>query len=212
MKGGAFVAALEKEKTELSRILHKIGAIKFGTFKLTSGRTSPYYIDLRIVPSFPDAFQRVCDLYIKLAEQELGASSFDRIAGIPTAGIPFASIIAYHMKKPFLYIRPKAKLHGRERRIEGIIMPGNRVLLVDDLITTGLSLMKATKAIRAEGGVVTDAVVLVDREEGGEAKLEKDNIKLHYLLTAREAATKLYELGVIEEDQFKTIVKQTRKK
>jgi len=206
------VAALEKEKTELSRILHKIGAIKFGTFKLTSGRTSPYYIDLRIVPSFPDAFQRVCDLYIKLAEQELGSNSFDRIAGIPTAGIPFASIIAYHMKKPFLYIRPTAKLHGRERRIEGIIMPGNRVLLVDDLITTGLSLMKAAKAIRAEGGVITDALVLLDREEGGEARLQKDSIKLHYLLTAREAATKLYELGVIEEDQFKTIVKQTRKK
>jgi len=206
------LASLEKEKTELSRILHKIGAIKFGTFKLTSGRISPYYIDLRIVPSFPDAFKRVCDIYVKLVETELGAQNFDRIAGIPTAGIPFASLIAYQMKKPFLYIRPKAKLHGRERRIEGIIMPGNRVLLVDDLITTGLSLMKAAKAIRAEGGVITDALVLLDREEGGEARLQKDSIKLHYLLTAREAATKLYELGVIEEDQFKTIVKQTRKK
>jgi len=206
------VASWEKEKTELSRILHKIGAIKFGTFKLTSGRTSPYYIDLRIVPSFPDAFQRVCDLYIKLAEQELGAGNFDRIAGIPTAGIPFASLIAYHMKKPFLYIRPRARLHGRERRIEGIIMPGNRVLLVDDLITTGLSLTKAAKAIRAEGGVITDALVLLDREESGEERLRRDNIRLHYLLTAREAAGKLYELGAIEEDQFKTIVKQTRKK
>ncbi len=204
--------SFEREKVELCRLLHRIGAIKFGTFKLTSGRTSPYYIDLRIVPSFPDAFQRVCNLYVKLAEQELGAGSFDRIAGIPTAGIPFASIIAYHMKKPFLYIRPRAKLHGRERRIEGIIMPGNRVLLVDDLITTGLSLTRAAKAIRAEGGVVSDALVLLDREESGEERLKKDNIKLHYLLTAREAATKLYELGVIEEDQFKTIVKQTRKK
>ncbi len=204
--------SFEREKAELCRLLHRIGAIKFGTFKLTSGRTSPYYIDLRIVPSFPDAFQRVCNLYVKLAEQELGAGSFDRIAGIPTAGIPFASIIAYHMKKPFLYIRPRAKLHGRERRIEGIIMPGNRVLLVDDLITTGLSLTRAAKAIRAEGGVVADALVLLDREESGEERLKKDNIKLHYLLTAREAATKLYELGVIEEDQFKTIVRQTRKK
>ncbi len=204
--------SFEREKAELCRLLHRIGAIKFGTFKLTSGRTSPYYIDLRIVPSFPDAFQRVCNLYVKLAEQELGAGSFDRIAGIPTAGIPFASIIAYHMKKPFLYIRPRAKLHGRERRIEGIIMPGNRVLLVDDLITTGLSLTKAAKAIRAEGGVVSDALVLLDREEGGEERLKKDLIKLHYLLTAREAAAKLYELGIIEEDQFKTIVKQTRKK
>jgi len=206
------LTSLEKEKTELSRILHKIGAIKFGTFKLTSGRTSPYYIDLRIVPSFPEAFERVCDIYVKLAETELGAQNFDRIAGIPTAGIPFASLIAYHVKKPFFYIRPKAKLHGRGRRIEGILMPGNRVLLVDDLITTGLSLRKAANAIRAEGGVVSDALILLDREEGGRERLKKDNITLHYLLTAREAANRLYELGAIEEDQLKTILKQAKKK
>jgi len=206
------LSSLEKEKAELSRILNRIGAIKFGAFKLTSGRTSPYYIDLRIVPSFPEAFHRVCDLYVKLIEKNLGADSFDRIAGIPTAGIPFASVIAFHLKKPFLYIRPKVKLHGRERRIEGIIMPGNRVLLVDDLVTTGLSLKKSAKAIRAEGGLVTDAVVLLDREERGKQRLVRDNIKLHYLLTASEAANKLYELGAIEEEQLKTILKQTKKK
>jgi len=204
--------SLEKEKSELSQILNRIGAIKFGTFKLTSGRISPYYIDLRIIPSFPDAFQKVCDLYIKLLEKDLGVENFDRIAGIPTAGMPFASVIAYHLKKPFIYIRSKVKLHGRERRIEGVIMPGNRVLLVDDLVTTGLSLKKAAKNIRAEGGVVSDALVMLDREEGGKERLLKDNIKLHYLLTASEAATKLYELGTIEEDQLKTILKQTKKK
>ena len=204
--------SLEKEKSELSQILNRIGAIKFGTFKLTSGRISPYYIDLRIIPSFPDAFQKVCDLYIKLLEKDLGVENFDRIAGIPTAGMPFASVIAYHLKKPFIYIRSKVKLHGRERRIEGVIMPGNRVLLVDDLVTTGLSLRKAAKNIRAEGGLVSDALVMLDREEGGKERLLKDNIKLHYLLTASEAATKLYELGTIEEDQLKTILKQTKKK
>ena len=204
--------SLEKEKSELSQILNRIGAIKFGTFKLTSGRVSPYYIDLRIIPSFPDAFQKVCDLYIKLLEKDLGVENFDRIAGIPTAGMPFASVIAYHLKKPFIYIRSKVKLHGRERRIEGVIMPGNRVLLVDDLVTTGLSLRKAAKNMRAEGGVVSDALVMLDREEGGKERLLKDNIKLHYLLTASEAATKLYELGTIEEDQLKTILKQTKKK
>jgi len=204
--------SFEKEKAELSRILNRIGAIKFGAFKLTSGRTSPYYIDLRIVPSFPEAFQRVCDLYIKLIEKELGNENFERIAGIPTAGMSFASVIAYHLKKPFLYIRPRVRLHGRQRLIEGILMPGNRVLLVDDLITTGLSLKKAAKAIRTEGGVVTDTVVLLDREEGGKERLARDNVKMHYLLTASEAAKKLYELGAIEEEQLKTILKQTKKK
>lgn len=206
------MSSWENEKTELSQILNRIGAIKFGTFKLTSGRTSPYYIDLRLVPSYPEAFKRVCDLYIRLIEKEVGAEGFDRIAGIPTAGMPFASMVAYNLKKPFLYIRPKVKLHGRERRIEGIIMPGNRVLLVDDLITTGVSLRKAAEAIRAEGGLVTDALVLLDREEGGKQRLKKDNINLHYLLTASETANKLYELGTIEEEQLKTILKQTKRK
>jgi len=207
--------ALEKEmeemKTELCRVLHKIGALKFGVFKLTSGRTSPYYIDLRIVPSFPDAFRRVCDLYTILARADLGIDSFERVAGIPTAGMPFASLVAYQLGKPFLYIRQQAKLHGRERRIEGILMPGDRVLLIDDLITTGRSLRKAAKAIRAEGGIVNHALVLLDREEGGKQKLAEDNIKLHYLLTASEAAKKLYETGALDDEQLKTILKQVKR-
>jgi len=203
---------MEEMKTELCRVLHKIGALKFGVFKLTSGRTSPYYIDLRIVPSFPDAFRKVCDLYILLAKTDLGMDSFERLAGIPTAGIPFASFVAYQLQKPFLYIRQRARLHGRERRIEGIIMPGDRVLLVDDLITTGHSLRKAAKAIRAEGGIVNNALVLLDREEGGKQRLTEDNISLHYLLTASEAAKKLYEAGAIDDEQLKTILKQVKKK
>jgi len=208
--------SLEKEKetmkAELCRVLNKIGALKFGTFKLTSGRVSPYYIDLRIVPSFPDAFQRICDLYVKLIKRDIGANSFDRITGIPTSGIPFASLTAYHLKKPFLYIRPHERLHGRERRVEGIVMPGDRVLLMDDLITSGGSLRRAAAAIRAEGGVVTEAVVLLDREEGGKENLAKDDVKLHYLLKASEAAEKLYEIGAITEDQLNIMLKQVKKK
>ena len=203
---------MEEMKTELCRVLHKIGALKFGVFKLTSGRTSPYYIDLRIVPSFPDAFNRVCDVYVKLIKKELGEEGFDRIAGIPTAGIPFASLIAYHLRKPFLYIRQRTRLHGRERGVEGIIMPGDRVLLVDDLITTGGSLRKAARAIRAEGGIVNNALVLLDREEGGKQRLAEDNISLHYLLTAGEAAKRLYEVGAIDDEQLRTILKQVKKK
>ena len=202
----------ETMKTELCRILHKIGALKFGTFKLTSGRTSPYYIDLRIVPSFPDAFRKISDLYTNLITMTVGAENFDRIAGVPTAGMAFAAIIAYNFKKPFLYTRPKTKTHGRERRVEGVLMPGNKVLLVDDLITTGKSLLQAVSAIRAEGGVVKDAVVLVNREEGGKEKLTKCDVTLHYLLDAGEAADKLYEIGAITEEQLTTIMKQMKKK
>jgi len=198
-------------KTDFCRILNKIGAIEFGIFKLTSGKVSPYYIDLRIIPSFPDAFKKACDLYVKLIETEIGRKNFDRIAGIPTAGISFASVVSYQLKKPFFYVRKEAKLHGRQRRIEGIIMPGDRILLLDDLVTTGKSLITTAKAIRAEGGVVNDAVVLLDREEGGMERLEKEGLKLHALMKASEAATELYEIGAIDENQYKIILKQIKR-
>ena len=201
----------EAMKAELCRILNKIGALEFGVFKLTTGRTSPYYIDLRIVPSFPDAFRIVCNLYMKLIRSEIGTESFDRIAGIPTAGIPFASFLAYKLRKPFLYTRPLKRLHGRERRVEGILMPGDRVLLIDDLVTTGRSLRRASEAIRAEGGVVSDAVVLLDREESGKERLTACEVTLHSLLSAGDAADGLCQMGALTEDQLKMIKKQAKK-
>ena len=197
---------------EICKILNKIGALQFGAFKLTSGKISPYYIDLRIVPSFPDAFQKITNSYVGFIKDEVGVKGFERVAGIPVAGIPFTSLIACNLKKPFLYIRKGVRLHGRQRRIEGILCPGDRVLLVDDLITSGLSLRKAAKAITAEGGIVTDAVVLLDRQEGGKANLAKDGIRLHALLGITEIANNLCETGAIDESQLKTILKQVRKK
>lgn len=201
----------EDVKAEICKILNKIGALKFGAFKLTSGKISPYYIDLRIIPSFPDAFQEICNLQAGFIKEEIGIRSFDRVAGIPIAGIPFASLIAYKLNKPFLYIRKGVRLHGRQRRVEGILTSGDRVLLIDDLITTGLSLIEAMKAIEAEGGVTTDAVVLLDREEKGREKLNKKGIKLHSLLKMSEIANRLYEIGAIDEVQLKTILKQIKK-
>ena len=204
--------SIESMKRQLCHILYKIGALKFGTFKLTSGKISPYYIDLRIVPSFPDAFHKICDLYVELIKNSVGTESFKRIAGIPTAGMPFASVVAYSLNKSFLYTRPAQRKHGRERRVEGILVSGDTVLPLDDLITSGKSLRKAVSAIRAEGGVINDAVVLIDREEGGRENLAKDKIKLHYLLKASEAAATLHDVGAITETELKTILKQRKEK
>ncbi|MEM2911735.1 MAG: orotate phosphoribosyltransferase [Candidatus Bathyarchaeia archaeon] len=202
---------VEAVKVEVCKILNKIGALQFGTFKLTSGKMSPYYIDLRIVPSFPDVFQKICGFYISFIKEKIGVEKFNRVAGIPVAGIPFASLIACNLNKPFLYVRKGVRLHGRQRRIEGVLNPGDHVLLIDDLITTGLSLRKAAKAITAEGGIVKDVVVLLDRQEGGGEKLEKSGIRLHALLNISEVAQMLYEIGAIDEEQLKTIQKQIKK-
>jgi len=199
-------------KVEICKILDRIGALKFGAFKLTSGKMSPYYIDLRIVPSFPDAFQKICDFTVKFVRSEIGIDNFERIVGVPIAGMPIASVVAFTLKKPFLYVRRGVRLHGRGRRIEGIIAPGNRVLLVDDLITTGLSFQKAARSITAEGGVVNDAVVLIDRQEGGQIRLERSGIRLHALLSVTEIVNTLHELGTIDEEQAKLILKQVKTK
>ena len=202
---------LHAKKAEMASILLKIDALKFGVFKLTSGKASPYYVDLRVVPSFPDAFTRICDFYAQAITSQIGLKTFDRIAGVPIAGIPFASQIAYNLKKPFLYIRKGLRRHGRQRRVEGILVSGDRVLLVDDLVTTGLTLRNAAEAVRAEGGVVEKAVAFMDREEGGREKLANNGIQLTTLLKISEVAKVLYDVGSLDEESFKTIMKQVEK-
>jgi orotate phosphoribosyltransferase len=163
------------------------------------------------VPSFPDAYRQICEFYSEYITSQIELKNFDRIAGVPLAGIPFASQIAYNLKKPFLYVRKGTRRHGRQRRVEGVLVSGDRVLLVDDLVTTGLNLKKAAEAIRAEGGVVKEALALLDREEGGKEKLEKSGIKIHTLLKMSEVADTLYEIGAIDEESLKTILKQIKK-
>jgi len=201
----------QNKKELMANILFKIDALKFGVHKLSNGKASPYYIDLRVIPSFPDAFHEICDSYDQYITAKTGLKNFDRIAAIPLAGIPFASQIAYNLKKPFLFVRKNVQLQGRERRVEGILASGDKVLLVDDLVTTGLTLGNAAEVVRAEGGVVTEAVVFLDREEGGREQLEKNGIKLQSLLKISEVANTLFEMGAIDKESLKTILKQVKK-
>ncbi len=198
-------------KERMANILFKVDAVKFGVFKLSSGKASPYYIDLRVIPSFPDAFHEICESYAQYITSQIGIKNFDRIAAIPIAGIPFASQIAYNLNKPFIYVRKGIHLSGRERRVEGVLASGDKVLLIDDLITTGISLKESADAVRAEGGVVSEAVVFMDREEGGKELLEKSRVKLHSVLIISEIAKKLYEMDAIDHESLKTILKQIKK-
>ena len=195
---------------EICQILKKTAALEFGTFKLPSGKVTPYYIDLRVIPSFPDAFHKISEIYVEAIRRKMGEESFDRVSGIPVAGMSFSVLIAFHLHKPFIYVRKNRRLRGRERRVEGVLMPGDRVLLIDDLVTTGLSLERAAEAIRAEGGVVTDAFVLLDREEGGRERLARNGVTLHSVLKMSNVAKRLYEMNVIGEEELKIILSQTR--
>ena len=195
-------------EAQLSRILMKTGATKFGLFKLSSGKLSPYYIDLRMIPGDPRGLQTVIEIYERMVRSKVGITSFDRIAGVPTAGIPYASILAYRLSKPFLYVRREAKAHGAERRVEGQLLPGDRVVLVDDLITTGKNTLQAAEAVRAEGGQVEDVIVLIDRQEGGPAALARAQLKLCAFTTVTKIARQLHQTEVIDDEQYKDILAQ----
>jgi orotate phosphoribosyltransferase len=197
---------------EICQVFKKTNAIEFGTFRLPNGKITPYYIDLRVIPSFPDAFVKVVEIFVDTVRSEINVDEFDRVAGIPTAGLPLSAITAYALRKPFLYIRQKQRLKGRERRVEGVIMPGDRVLLVDDLVTTGLTLKKSALAVRAEGGVVTDAFVLLDRDEGGRERLARIGINLHAAIEVKDVAQKLYEINAIGEEELKIMLSQVKQR
>jgi orotate phosphoribosyltransferase len=189
---------------EAALLLHRAQALLFGSFKLTSGLESPYYIDMRLIPSYPDLFERVCDAYCELIRAEV--AEFDRVAGVPTAGIPFATLVAYKLRKPLIYVRKQLKLHGQLKTVEGVLKLGERVLLLDDLVSTGDSALKTVRAVREAGGVVEDVVVLIDREQGGRELLAEEGVRLHALLKVTEAARILYEGGLLSREGYEVIL------
>jgi orotate phosphoribosyltransferase len=191
---------------EFCDILLRTGCIKFGTFQLSSGALSPYYVDLRLIPSDPEAFKRAIGFYTLTLERVI--KRFNRLVGIPTAGVPYAAVLAFNFAKPFLYLRKEPKDHGHRRRIEGIIFPGDNVVLLDDVITTGKNIMEAVDAIRAEGGVVKDAVVLLDRQQGGEVQLMKLGVRLRSYATITRVAKVLLKRGTIDDAQYREILLQ----
>jgi orotate phosphoribosyltransferase len=196
-----------RPEDDFAEILLRTGSLKFGTFKLASGILSSYYVDLRLLPGDPEAFHRAINFYLAVVEPRL-AKRIQRLAGIPTAGIAYAAVLAFNLSKPFLYVRKETKEHGRERRIEGLLQPGDKVLVLDDVVTTGKNIIEAVEAIRAEGGVVEDAAVLLDRQQGGETNLRRIGVKLHAFTTMRRIADRLARLGTIDDAQLKEILGQ----
>jgi orotate phosphoribosyltransferase len=169
-------------KEEIITLFKHYGIVKKGEFILSSSKKSNIYVDLRSALSIPE-------LYLKIIEESKSIIEkiyFDAIAGIPTGGLAWASFFAFYFKKPLLYVRKDAKEYGLKKEIEGSIREKSKVLIIDDVCTTGNNILFACQKLRNNNYSVDEAFVIVDRNEGGREVLKENSIRLHYLFTLEE--------------------------
>ena len=159
----------------LAITLYDIGAIEFGKFKLHDGSKTPVYIDLRAIVSYPHVLRKVATLYHDFIKR-LGLE-FDLLTAPPMAGLPIATALCLEMNQPLIYPRKTAKSYGSGKGIEGAWSIGQKVLVIDDVVSTGESIVQAIAALKAKGLLVNDVVVFIDREHGGVELLKNEGYR-----------------------------------
>jgi orotate phosphoribosyltransferase len=164
----------------LTQELVACGALRFGTFTLTSGKTSSYYVDIKAASSQPRLLRAIAqELRPKIGEADL-------LAGVELGAIPILVALALESGLPYVIVRKQARAHGTGKRLEGPDVRGKRVLLVEDVTTTGKSVLEAVQLLRAEGARVDRVETVVDRGEGATEALAAQTVRLGALVSGPE--------------------------
>lgn len=189
---------------QIASSLMQIGAVKFrpqSPIRFKSGILSPVYVDNRIIPYYPAVWEKVIEQFIQIAQNF--CEPFEVVGGVATGGIPHSAVIAYTLKKPSVYIRKEEKEHGLKNRVEGGNVIDKRVLLIEDMITTGGSSLSGVRALRDSGAHVEDCIAIVSYDFP-EAKTAFANaqVRLHTLTTFHTILSEAQGSGIVDETTF----------
>lgn len=188
-------------KKEFFLECYKLGIIKFGRFTLKSGIESPFYVDLRPLASDPKILKLLANYLLDM----LPLDNFDLICGVPYAALPMATAMSLESYLPLIIKRKEAKQYGTKKMLEGIFTKGQNCLLVEDVITSGTSLLETIPEIENEGITVSDIVVVLDRQQGGKELLESKGYRVHTLFTISEVCKILKDEGHLADDEVSRI-------
>jgi len=193
---------------DFATFLHQKGAIMYGDFTLSSGKKSSYYVDLRLASSYPHIFRKMIKQLQKLISDEIGYDNFDTLASVPTGGLVVASALAFETLKPLIYVRNKPKEYGTSKSIEGFTNEGMKVVMIDDVATTGGSVSNGIKILKEAGLAISDAYVIINRLEGAESQLKSQGVKLHQLTDILEITKILHKSKLVSDEVLEKVKSQ----
>ena len=193
---------------EFSIFLHENKIIRFGDFTLASGKKSPYYVDLRLVPSYPHQFRKMVKYLQDEIIKDVGLDKFDSLVSVPTGGLVIASALAIEIVKPLIYVRSKPKDYGTSKSIEGKIWEGLKAVMIDDVATTGGSVVNGIKSLTEAKIKVEDAYVIVNRMEGAEEALKEQGVTLHSITNVMQITKSLHEQNLVGDNVLQKVQEQ----
>ena len=196
---------------EFAIFLYKNNIIRFGNFTLASGKNSSYYVDLRLIPSYPHQFRKMIKNLQNLIVEKTGLDDFDCLASVPTGGLVVTSALAIEIVKPLIYVRNKPKEHGTTKSIEGKISAGMKVVMVDDVMTTGTSVLNGINQLKEAELLVSDLYVIINRLEGGDKALSDIGVQTHQLTDILEITDILFQEKLIDKEIFEKIKNQVNR-
>jgi uridine monophosphate synthetase len=201
--GGEAAPALSSSLAAIADALLEAGCVRFGQFKLKSGVKSPIYIDLRLLASKPSLLTHVASAYLPI----LQGLHYDRLAALPYAALPIATAISLQTGRPMVYPRKEIKDYGTGYAVEGGYELGEKVVLIDDLATTGGSKFEGIERLEGAGLEVHDVVVLIDREGGAEQELSEAGYRLHAVYTLSQLIEHWTGVGKVSPRQADEVKK-----